>query len=166
MTPTLEKMLLSAFGLLTKASARKKVYSQKALQEGRVDVSHLLQAIARSESVQARRVFNNLRGQIDNSDQYVSTIFETEIEKIVESYRTGINEAKNEDNKALSQAFSQLQAAERRIQAFYSKEKKDLKNPTAKKYFVCQFCGYIDVETPPETCPICGANQNAFQEVL
>ena len=70
MTTSIEKILISAFSLLSKASSRKKVYSQKALKEGREDLNHLLRTISESESVQARRLFNSLRGQIDNSDLF------------------------------------------------------------------------------------------------
>jgi rubrerythrin len=166
MTPTIEKILISAFSLLSKAAARKKVYSQKAIKEGRDDLEQLLRAISESESVQARRLFNSLRGQIDNSDQYIATIFEKEIENTIRAYSAFLREAKREENKALIQAFSQLRAAEKRIMSFYSKEAKDITSNAAQKYFVCQFCGHVITENPSENCPICGANKNGFREVL
>ena len=165
MTSNIEKLLISAFGLLSKASSRKKVYSQQAIKEENQNLSHLLRTIAESESVQARRIFNSLRGQIDNSNQYIATIFEKEIKEIIEEYSAGLHVAELEENKALIHALSQLRAAEKRIMSFYSKETKDVKVSQAQKYFVCQFCGYINMEEPPETCPICGANRNSFREV-
>ena len=165
MNPNIKKILISCFSLLSTASARKKVYSQKAIKEGREDLSHLLRTISESESVQARRLFNSLRGQIDISDHYISTIFEEEIEQIVEEYTTSLSEAEKEENKALSQALSQLRAAERRILSFYSKETKEVTVNKTQKYFVCKFCGYIGTEKAPETCPICGASKQGFKEI-
>lgn len=165
MTPNIEKMLAAAFSSLSKASARKKVYSKKAMKEGHKDLSHLLRTISESESVQARRLFNSLRGQIDNSDHYVSTIFGKEIEGIIGEYSEDLRKAEQESNKAITQMLSQLRAAEKRIMSFYSKETKDIKTNNTQKYFVCQFCGYISMEKPPETCPICGASKSGFQEV-
>ena len=165
MKPNIQKILISAFSLLSKASARKKVYSQKAIKERRQDLSHLLRTISESESVQARRVFNSLRGQIDNSNQYIETIFENEIKELIEEYSAGLTEAEQEQNKALTLVFSQLRAAEKRILSFYSKATKDVTVSQVEKYFVCQFCGYINTEEPPETCPICGASKNGFREV-
>ncbi|MEN8257633.1 MAG: rubredoxin-like domain-containing protein, partial [Thermodesulfobacteriota bacterium] len=147
-----------------KAAARKKIYSQKARQEGRQEVSHLLRAIAESEAVQARRLFNSLRGQIDISDQYISTIFEKELEEIIEEYSECLRDAQQEENKAMIQALSQLQAAERRIMSFYSKEKKGVKVKKKQKYFLCKFCGYLHIDKPPESCPICGAQKKDFRE--
>ena len=158
--------LIRTFGLLSKAAARKKVYSQKARQENRQEVSHLLRAISRSETIQAHRLFNSFRGKIDTSDQYVSTIFEKEIEDIIFEYSASLNHAQKEDNKAMVQALSQLRAAEKRILLFYSKENKEIKDNKNRKYFVCQFCGYINTEKRPEYCPICGAKETGFSEVL
>ena len=86
MTVKAEKIIHSVFTLLTKGSARKKVYSQKATKEGREELSHLLRAISHSESVQARRLLNSMRGKIDNTDQYVSTVFENEVGEMIEEY--------------------------------------------------------------------------------
>jgi rubrerythrin len=165
MPANMKEKLLKFFGVLSKASARKKIYSQKARQEDRPLASHLLRVISESESVQARRLFNSLKGKIDISSQYISTIFEKEIEEIISEYSEGFNEAQQEENKALIQALSQLRAAEKRIMSFYSKETKDVKVNKEQKYFVCQFCGYISVDKAPQSCPVCGASSSAFREI-
>jgi len=161
----LKEKVLNTFSLLFKASARKKVYAQKARREGRQEVSHLLRAMAQSESVQARRLLNSVRGQIDISDQYISTIFEHELSEIIEEYSQRLGEAQDDENRAMITALSQLRAAEKRIQSFYSQETKDIKDKQVEKYFVCQFCGYIAKEGVPEKCPICRAEENGFKEI-
>lgn len=157
--------LLKTFGLLSKASARKLVYSQRAGQTGRPEVGHLLRVIAASESVQARRLFNSLRGKIDISEQYLSAIFEREIAEIMEVYTENLSEAQQEGNKAMIQILSQLRAAERRIMSFYAKATKDVKVDKDEQYFVCQFCGYINTDKPPEICPVCGASKSGFMKI-
>ncbi len=165
MPTNMREKLINTFGLVSRASARKKVYAQKARQEGRNDVSHILRAISASEAVQACRLFNSLRGHIDHSDQYVSTIFEKELEEIIGEYSEDLREAQQGENKAIIQVLSQLLAAERRIKSFYSRKTKDVTVKKAQKYFVCRFCGYINTGKPPESCPICGASQDAFREI-
>ncbi len=32
-------------------------------------------------------------------------------------------------------------------------------------YYVCQVCGYISGDEPPENCPVCGAVQSKFKLV-
>lgn len=161
-----EDILKKAFSLLSIHAGRKKVYATKALKEGQKDIAHLMRAMSHSEYVQARRLFHTLRGRIDTSEQYVSTIFEKEIEQVISEYAKFIDEAKASDNTAMIQAFSQLSAAERRLKGFYSLDKKQIKAVEKEKYFVCQFCGYLHEKISPEKCPVCGADKNGFKEVV
>lgn len=165
MTPNIEKILASAFSLLSKAAARKKIYSLMAIKDGRDDLGHLLRAISESELVQARRLFNSLKGQIDISDQYISTIFEKEVVGILEEYNASLRKVHDKNDISLTQVFTQLQSAEKRVMSFYSKQKKDIKITRPQKYFVCKFCGYINTNEAPEFCPVCGACKSKFFQI-
>jgi rubrerythrin len=158
-----DQHLAQAFAQLSKAATRRKIYSRKATREGRPDVARLLRAMSASEAVQARRLFNSLIGKIDTSDEYLTTIFEKEIQAILENYAKLINNSTDE-RPALLHAFSQLRAAETRLRSFYSFDSRDVNVKTDTRYFVCRFCGYLGTDSPPEKCPICGASRDAFQE--
>ncbi|MBU0681710.1 MAG: hypothetical protein KKD73_09830 [Proteobacteria bacterium] len=164
MPTMMRKKFLTTFALVSRAAARRKIYAHKARQQGRQEVSHLLRALSDSEAVQARRVFNALRGQIDISDQCLSSIFEKELEEIIGEYSERLQEAQQEGNKGMIQLFTQLRAAEQRLLAFYSKKTKDVTIKGDQRYFVCQFCGYVHIENAPESCPICGAPKTGFRE--
>ena len=166
MTPPLLENLTWLFALLAKAAARKKVYAQKARQEGRPDLARLLRAISASEAVQQRRLFKALRGQIDTSKRYLATIFEKEIPFLLDAYAQGIQAARAADNTAMIHALSQLRAALFQLQSFYAPDKKDLRLERDAPYFLCRFCGYLSVHHPPDTCPVCGAAKEGFQEIL
>ncbi len=165
MSEKLKDITGSLFSLLTKASARKKVYAQKAAQGEQEELGHLLRVLSHSESIQARRILNLIKGKIDTSDQYVATIFEDEIEEVVDGYAGALLLAQKEEDKVFTLALSQLKAAEVRARSFYSKKTKSIKNEQRQEYFVCQFCGYIHTENIPEQCPICGAAKSGFKEV-
>ena len=75
-----DQHLAQAFAQLSKAATRRKIYSRRASRDGRPDVARLLRAMSASEAVQARRLFNSLIGKIDTSDEYLTTIFEKEIQ--------------------------------------------------------------------------------------
>lgn len=158
-----DQHLAQAFAQLSKAATRRKIYSRKATREGRPDVARLLRAMSASEAVQARRLFNSLIGKIDTSDEYLTTIFEKEIQEILENYAKLINNSTDE-RPALLHALSQLRAAETRLRSFYSSDSRDVNVKTDARYFVCRFCGYLGTDSPPEKCPICGASRDAFQE--
>ena len=158
------RSLAQAFALLSKAAARKKVYSRKAAKDGRPETAHFLRAMSASETIQARRLFNSLIGKIDTSDEYLTTLFAEEVQAILDNYSELI--ASGEDQRpALIQVFSQLRAAETRLRSFYSPANKDITVNKDAEYFVCRFCGYLSTDSPPEKCPICGAAKDDFQEI-
>ncbi len=157
--------LIRAFGLLSRAAARKKFYAQKAKLAGRPELSHLLRAMAESEAIQARRLFNAMRGQIDRSDRYVATIFEQEIEEMLAEYTELLAEAERNEDRVLVPILTELRAAEQHTLAFYARERKDARSTKAERYFACSFCGYLHLSAPPESCPVCGASQQAFREI-
>lgn len=165
MNPELEHLVSAVFSQLSKASARKKVYARKAAREGRADLDLLLRAMAESEAVQARRLFNSLRGQIDTSEQYLSTIFETEVAQIIAAHAAALHTAEGVGHGTLTHVFSQLLAAEKRMRSFYAREKKELKGCDVAEYFICQFCGFINPQEPPPACPVCGAQVKDFHGV-
>lgn len=165
MKENIEEMLLRTFGMLSKAAARKKIYAKKAVKEGREGVGHLIRAITESEKIQAHRIFSAYRGHIDLSEQYLSTIFETEIEDIISQYTRDLSEAKQGENLAIIHALTQLLAVEKRIRSYYSSEKGDMTDDRDKDYQVCSFCGYINDGDLPDSCPVCGAKRDAFREI-
>ena len=156
--------LAQAFAQLSKAAARRKVYSRKAAKEGRPEVARFLRAMSASEAVQARRLFNSLIGRVDTSDEYMTTIFENEVQALLEKYSELIDNATVE-RPALLHTLSQLRAAETRLRSFYSPDNKNVNVNKDASYFVCRFCGYLSINSPPEKCPICGAPSDAFQEI-
>jgi len=153
------------FAKLSKAAARKKIYAQKAAQEGRKDVAHFLRAAAESETIQVRRIFNNMKGQIDKSPDYLTTIFEQEVDAMIEAYEEYIQEAKEHEPPSVITALSQLLQSERIIASFYSNENKNLSIGRDDRYFICPFCGCLMEGEPPDQCPVCGADRKTFQEV-
>jgi len=42
---------------------------------------------------------------------------------------------------------------------------RDGKDITATEVWLCPFCGHIELGTPPEICPICGAKASQFVQV-
>jgi rubrerythrin len=158
------QLLVLAFTRLSKGASRRKIYARKAAKDGRPAVARFLRAMSASEAVQARRLFNSLIGKVDTSGEYLTTIFEKEIQAILENYAELIDNSTDE-RPALLHALSQLRAAETRLRSFYSPDTRDVNVDTDARYFVCRFCGYLDTDSPPEKCPICGASSDAFQEI-
>lgn len=159
-----DPQLARVFAGLSRAAARRKIYSRKADKEGKPAVAHFLRAMSASEAVQARRLFNSLIGRVDTSDAYIDTIFAKEVHAILEKYSELIDSLPGQ-KPALLQALKQLRAAETRLRSFYDGDKKDLKMDKDARYFVCRFCGYLSTGSPPEKCPLCTAPKDAFKQI-
>lgn len=157
--------IYSIFGLLSNSAARKKIYSRKAAKEGHVEVAHLLRAMMESEAVQAKRMYNNMRGRIDKSEEYLSTIFEKEVQDNIDAYSEKIREAEQAGMTSVVHALNQLRSAEKILLSFYNRESKNISIDKDQKYFVCRFCGYVSRNSAPDTCPICTADKERFNEV-
>ncbi len=157
--------LLHAFALLSKGAARKKIYSLKAQKDGRKNAALLLRAFADSEAAQSRRLLSLSRGNIDNSDQFLTSIFEKEIPEICSNYQKLTESAEAAGLTSLLFSLRQLRNAEKSMLRFYDDTNRDITANETKSYFVCQFCGYIAPDHAPENCPICGAKQQAFKEI-
>ncbi len=154
-----------AFARLSQAASRKKIYSRKAAMQGKLEVAHLLRVMSASETVQAGRLFKSLVGKIDTTDGYLKTVFEKEVQDILDNYMELIDRAGSQ-RQALLHALIQLRAAETRLRSFYSHDAGNVALKSDAEYFVCKFCGYLSTDAPPEKCPICGAPGDAFREVL
>ena len=157
--------LAQVFALLSRSAKRQKIYSRQAVKNDRHDVAHLLRAMSVSEAVQARRLFNSMIGRVDTSEDYLVTLFEQEVQDLLDRYSEIITD-KPSHRPALLHTVRQLRAAETRLQAFYSRLDKDVKVRQNEKYFVCQFCGYLSTASPPERCPVCTAPREAFEEIM
>ena len=118
--------LFKIFGLLSNSSARKKIYSRKAAKEGHTEIAHLLRAMMESEGVQAKRMYHTMRGRIDKSEEYLSTIFGKEIPDNIDAYSEKIREAEQAGMTSIVHALSQLRAAEKILLSFYNRESKDI----------------------------------------
>ena len=158
------RYLAQAYAQLSKAAARKKIYSRRAARDGRLEIACFLRAMAESETVQSRRLFNSFIGKIDTSDEYLKTIFEKEVPDILATY-TELFENATAERPPFLHALSQLRSAETRLRSFYASDKKDITVNGNTCYFVCRFCGYIGTDSRPEKCPICGASTDAFREI-
>jgi rubrerythrin len=90
------QLLAQAFARLSKGASRRKIYSRKAVRDGRPEVARFLRAMSASEAVQARRLFNSLIGKVDTSGAYLTTIFEKEIRAILENYTKLIDNSTDE----------------------------------------------------------------------
>jgi rubrerythrin len=166
MSEKTEKNLAYAFAAESKASERNKAFAQKALNDQYPQVARLFRAISEAESVHARRYLMLLRGKIGSTEENLETAFKNEIRANVDEYPKLIQDAIEEGKKAVERAFSQARDVEIRHAELYKNAMNDMLSDRETDYYVCQVCGYVAEDSPPETCPVCGAVTGKFKKVV
>ncbi len=88
-------------------------------------------------------------GKVDTSDDYLKTIFEAEVQALLENY-TELIENATVERPVLLHALSQLRAAETRLRSFYSRESQDVAVNKDSRYFCPSLLRLFKSRQPPK----------------
>ncbi|MBW1735626.1 MAG: rubrerythrin family protein [Deltaproteobacteria bacterium] len=143
MTGKTENNLAYAFAAESKAAIRNEAFARKADAEGYSQIARLFRAVSEAEAVHARRYLLLVRGKIGSTEENLETAFQNEINANVEEYPKLIRDASDEGKKAMNDMLADRET----------------------DYYVCQVCGYVAEDNPPDNCPICGAVKGKFKPV-
>ena len=73
----------------------------------------------------------------------------------------------NKDNKKeMVNEMNRIIKVEKSHNILFTKTINNLQNnkPLAEKYYLCGTCGYVEANSAPDKCPICGKDKNKFKE--
>ena len=160
-----EKNLAYAFAAESKAAIRNEAFSKKADAEGYSQIARLFRAVSEAESVHARRFLLLMRGKIGSTEENLETAFQNEIKANAEEYPSLIKDASDEGKEGALKAFSHSKDVETGHAELYKKAMNDMLSDRETDYYVCQVCGYVAEDNPPDNCPVCGAVKGKFKLV-
>ncbi|TFH41498.1 MAG: rubrerythrin family protein [Chrysiogenales bacterium] len=158
------KNVHDAFVGEAKAYQRLLEYAKKAGEEGFLQVAHLFRAVAASESVHSRRHFRLLES-IKDTQSNMEQAFQQENAVNGVHYPKMLNEAEEEGEKAAALVFSQARDVEGVHSKLYRKALDHLAEEKSVEYHVCEVCGYLHENEPPDKCPVCSAPKEKFFRV-
>ena len=122
----------------------------------------LLEAIARSEEICARRLLFHLRGGVSQPDKHMEEISKQKVNDFEKVFSELSRIFKDAGHKTLLEAMEQFGAVSRIHHALIQES---LEGNGTGHYFVCGVCGYIKKDDFEKKCPVCGAVAEKFQEV-
>lgn len=158
----MEDKLLDLYARLARSSSRSKLFAMRAKKDGRPALAKLFLALAESQAMQAQRFLMQIRGSVKTTDVNEQAVFSSELVRAIEEYSELMAEAEEIGNKALSTGFRHSGNVDKIILTLY----KNLNEQnTERDYYVCDFCGYVAKDTPPDNCPICTAPKRRFKKV-
>ena len=159
-----EKNLMDAFAGESQANRKYLAFAKKADKEGHTQVAKLFRAAAEAETVHAHSHLRTL-GEIKSTAENLAAAVSGETHEFKEMYPEMITEAEEEGNKNAVRSFRFANEVEKVHAELYQKAMDNLEAMAEVDYYVCSVCGYTCEVEPPEKCPVCNANQNAFFKV-
>lgn len=172
----------NAFGGESAAHMRYMIFSERAELEKFPNVARLFRAIAFAEKVHASSHYRQARDLLGEFTVTFSAPFIYQrtvdnIEKSMDSeqfesgemYRAYAAVARDEGDLRATQNFEWMAEVEKahhdlleRVRDFI---KKNAQEPVLGPLYVCDICGHIVEDDPPENCPICKAKKFRFKLV-
>ena len=174
---TLEN-LQTAFNGESNAKVRYAAFAAKAETEGYLGVAGLFKAAALSEIIHAAKHAKAIEALGGAPKAEVKTpVVKTTRENLKEAIKGENHEAKKmypdflkkaeaDKNQQAMYSFKGAMAAEKMHSQYYAKALANLKDwKTARKFLVCQTCGYTTMDMNLKVCPVCSQPREQFTEI-
>ena len=147
-------------------ASQSEIFAKKAAMENSPRLAHFFAAAAASQKVAARRMLMLLRGKIGQDMAEVLRQAEESLMAKQELYPQAAQAAVEQGNPNAATAIEQGgQVATRLLERLrrIADLAHDGEGEGSENYLVCQICGYMIWDDPPERCPVCGAIREKFQ---
>ena len=151
--------ILLLCGQLFKQASRCAMYALRAEQDQRPDLALLFTALAESHSRQGRRFLFQVRGSIGHTPTNRTVMEEDELPGLIALFEELGREAERTGSRALATGSDHSLRIARMNRSLLARLRDQ---PQSRSYHVCDFCGFVAVDTAPDNCPICTAPRRRF----
>jgi rubrerythrin len=164
--PTTDENLAEAFAGESQANRKYLAFAQKAERDGFPNIARLFRTTAEAETIHAHGHLRAMGG-IGSTAENLQAAVAGETYEYTEMYPPMLEQAEADGHKA-KRMFGYAVEAEEVHATLYkmaleaAKQGKDL---TETDFYLCPVCGHIELGSPPEKCPICGAKGEKFLQV-
>ena len=164
--PSTTDNLKTAFAGESEAYQKYTSFAEKAEKEGFANVARLFRTTAEAERVHAAghlKALDKVNSTVENLKEAIGgETYEHE-----EMYPPMLEQAETEGHKA-KRMFRFAVGAEEvhaKLYALALEAVEKGQDLAETDFYLCPVCGHIELGTPPENCPICGASAKAFVTV-
>ncbi|QOY52177.1 rubrerythrin family protein [Candidatus Sulfurimonas baltica] len=164
--PTTNENLDTAFCGESQAYQKYSAFAKKAQKDGFENIAKLFRTTAEAEKIHAE-------GHLKAMDKVGSTIENLEAAIGGETYEfedmyPPMHEQAVKDNHKAKKMFGYALEAEKVHAELYQKALqavRDGKDLDEVNIYLCPTCGYIELGTLPEKCPVCGVPGSTFTQI-
>lgn len=165
LTEEVEQGLKHAFAAESQATVRNQAFAAKALTEGYPQVAALFKAVAEAERVHASEYLKYLEGVVGSTEENLRRAFENEMKAKDRAYPELIKEAFAAGRDDLAWSYIRSRDVEERHAALYKSALSALAGEREITYHVCEVCGYVFEDEPPDACPVCKSGRDKFKAI-
>lgn len=158
------KNLEAAFSGESQANRKYLAFASKADEEGFHQAAKLFRAAAEAETIHAHTHMRSM-GMIKSTAENLDSAIAGETYEFETMYPGFIEDAKKENATQAERSFRLANEAEKVHAELYVKARAALGTEDKLDYFLCTVCGHIAEGGAPESCPLCGAKQQAYRQV-
>ena len=158
--------LKEAFAGESQANQKYRAFAKKAEKEGFSNIAKLFKTTAEAERIHAEGHLGALE-MIASTAENLQAAIDGETEEFTEMYPPMLDQAVADGHKAKTM-FKFALDAEAVHAKLYTKALEAVKKGVdldVSEFYLCPVCGYIELGTPPEKCPVCSAKQSKFVQV-
>ncbi len=163
---TTKENLEVAFRGESEAYQKYMAFAKKAKKEGFANIAKLFETTAAAERIHAEGHLNAME-KVGTTAENLEAAIGGETYEFADMYPPMYDQAVAENHKA-KRMFGYALEAEKVHAELYQKALeavKEGKDIDEVNIYLCPTCGYIEVGTPPEKCPVCGVKGSTFVEV-
>ncbi len=163
---TTTENLHDAFAGESQANQKYKAFAKKAEKEGFTNIAKLFRTTAEAERIHAEGHLKAL-DMIASTAENLQAAIDGETYEFTEMYPPMVELAKADGHKAKTM-FKFAVDAEEVHARIYSKALEAVKagvDMDVTDFHLCLVCGYIELGSAPEKCPVCGALKKMFAQV-
>ncbi len=164
MTTTVDN-LKEAFAGESQANQRYRAFAKKAEKDGFANIAKLFRTTAEAERIHAEGHLKAL-DMIATTAENLESAVGGETYEFSEMYPPMLEKAEAEGHKAKTM-FRFALGAEAVHAKLYAKALEAVKKGIdldVSEFYLCPVCGYIELGSAPEKCPICGAKGSIFEK--
>jgi rubrerythrin len=164
--PTSIDNLNEAFAGESQANQKYRAFAAKAEQDGFPNIARLFRTTAEAERIHAeghQRALDAIRSTADNLKAAIGG----ETHEFTEMYPPMLATAEAEGHKA-KRMFGyavEAEAVHARLYQAALEAVQQGRDLVEAHFYLCPVCGHIELGTPPDECPICGAKKSRFVQI-
>lgn len=163
---TTKENLKEAFAGESQANQKYRAFAKKAEKDGFANIAKLFRTTAEAERIHAEGHLKAL-DLIQSTAENLQSAIDGETFEFTKMYPPMVELAEADGHKAKTM-FKFAVDAERVHAEIYQKALEAVKKGVdldTSDFYLCTVCGYIEVGSAPEKCPVCGALKKIFVQM-